>query len=61
MAKVVSTGGWMGKLAGALLLVLAAAYVAKTVYAWLLPMVPGLLAGVGLVLLLATVARIRRP
>lgn len=61
MATVPKAGsGLIGKLAGALMLLLLAAWVARQVYEWLAPLVPSVLVMLGLVMLLATLARVWR-
>lgn len=57
---VVKSSGITGKVAGALLLLLAAAWVARQVYEWLAPLVPSVLVMLGLLMLLAALARVWR-
>jgi hypothetical protein len=56
-----STGsGILGKISGALFLLLAAAWVARQAYLWLLPLVPGLVALAVLLAALTLLVRLRR-
>lgn len=56
----VDVSGWRKNIISALVLLVVAAWVAKTAYEWLMPLVPGVLVIVGLLVLVGGLIKLRQ-